>query len=40
MIFDVYEKYLKMYWENARINYSLFTDEMLADPSDSIQYSI
>lgn len=36
----MYEKYLKMYWENNRIDFSMFTDELLADPSDSIQYSI
>ena len=39
-MYDIYEKYLKMYWENLRIDYSLYTNELLADPSDSIQYSI
>ncbi len=28
------------YWQNQRIDYSLFTNELLGDPSDSIQYSL
>lgn len=39
-VYGIYEKYLLMYWENMRIDYSLFTNELLSDPNDSIQYSM
>lgn len=29
-----------MFWENNRIDFGLFTNQLLSDPSDSIQYSI
>ncbi len=38
--FKLYETYLKMFWENSRIDFTMFTNDLLADPSDSIQYSI
>ena len=39
-VYDVYEKVLLMYWEDHRINFTMYTDDMLADPNDSIQYSM
>jgi hypothetical protein len=29
-----------MFWENEQINYSLFINEQLSDPTDSIQYAL
>ena len=37
---DMYERFLQIYWENQRIDFSLFTHDLLADPNDSIQFSI
>lgn len=39
-VYKTYEGYLLMYWENQRIDFSLYTNEMLADPNDAIQYSM
>ena len=39
-VYNIYEQYLVMFWENEQIDYSLYTDEQLSDPSDSIQYSL
>lgn len=40
LTYGLYEKYLRMYWENNRIDFTIFTNDLLSDPSDSIQYSI
>ena len=38
---NIFEKFLKIFWEDQRIDFSIFTDEkLLADPIDSIQYSL
>jgi len=29
-----------MFWENEQIDFSLFTNEKLSDPCDSIQYTL
>lgn len=39
-IYDTYERFLLMFWENERINYSLFTNEQLSEPNESIQYTL
>jgi dynein heavy chain len=35
-----YEKFLKIYWENQRIDYQIFKNEKLFSPAESIQYSL
>lgn len=29
-----------MFWENEQIDYSLFVNERLSDPTDSVQYTL
>lgn len=37
---SIFEKFLLMYWQDLRIDYQLFISDQLADPVDSIQYSL
>ena len=39
-VYNIYEQYLVMLWENEQIDYDLFVHEQLSDPSESIQYSL
>lgn len=37
---SIFEKFFLMYWEDKKINYDLFVSDQLADPVESIQYTM